>query len=546
MPRKSLGLTCLLLAALALGGAPLARARQAEKKPATLKILVPDDTDNYQNTAVTVNDKEVKDTGTERKFETPPLEPGKDHAFTVKAVIKPNNYTTITRTRKVTTQAGKALDVDLRKESKDNRDEIVVRYVPTPEEVVDAMIKLGGMTKDDVVYDLGCGDGRMVIRAVQQGAKRGVGIDIDPQRIKECKENAKKAGVEGKVEFREGDVLKVKDISDASLILLYMGRDLNMALEPILKKQLKPGTRVVSHRFLMSDDWPPAVTQKITAKDNHGEEDDFEIHLWRIGKEEKKPGPGGPQAPAERKPVNLKVLLPDERVKLTIDGTATRATGTERSFVSPPLEPGVNYTYTLVMVWQPNNYTTITRTKAVPVKSGQDLVVDLRQEDKESPDKVVVRYVPTPQEVVEEMCKLGGVKEGDVVYDLGCGDGRFVITAVKKYGAKRGVGVDIDPERITDSNANAKKEKVEDKVEFRQEDVLKIKDISDATVVMLYMGEELNQRLRPILQKTLKPGTRVVSHRFTMGDWKPEKTVTVTDGRGQTYKLHLWRIGEEK
>jgi uncharacterized protein (TIGR03000 family) len=258
-------------------------------------------------------------------------------------------------------------------------------------------------------------------------------------------------------------------------------------------------------------------------------------------------GPARSQQPAaEKKPVNLKVLLPDERVQLTIDGNATRSTGKERTFASPPLEPGVNYSYTLVMVWQPNNYTTITRTKEVPVKAGQDVTVDLRNEDKDNPDKVVVRYVPTPQEVVDAMCKLGEVGKGDVVYDLGCGDGRLVITAVKQFGAKRGVGVDIDPERIKDSVANAKKEKVEDKVEFRQEDVLKLKDISDATVVMLYMGEELNQRLRPILQKSLKPGTRIVSHRFGMGDWKPEQSITVTDSRSQTYRLHLWTIGEEK
>jgi uncharacterized protein (TIGR03000 family) len=248
---------------------------------------------------------------------------------------------------------------------------------------------------------------------------------------------------------------------------------------------------------------------------------------------------------ADKKPVNLRVLLPDAKATLTIDGNKTNATGATRQFVSPPLDPGVNYAYKLVVVWQPNNYTTITRTREVPVRAGQDIEVDLRQEDKKNPDEVLVRYVPTPQDVVDEMLKLGELREGDVVYDLGCGDGRIVITAVKK-GAKRGVGVDIDPERIKDSKENARKEKVEDKVEFRQEDVLKIKDISDATLVMLYMGEELNLRLRPTLQKVLKPGTRIVSHRFTMGDWKPEKTITYTDTRGQTYKLHLWRIGEEK
>src|SRR5205807_2051933 len=133
----------------------------------------------------------------------------------------------------------------------------------------------------------------------------------------------------------------------------------------------------------------------------------------------------------------------------------------------------------------------------------------------------------------------------DVVYDLGCGDGRMVITAVKKFHAKRGVGVDLDPERITESKENAAKAKVSDKVEFRVGDVLKIKDLSDATVVLLYMGDDIDLRLRPILKATLKPGSRIVSHRFKMGDWKPERSITINE-EGEDYHVHLWRIGERK
>src|SRR5207244_3212860 len=102
-------------------------------------------------------------------------------------------------------------------------DEVKVRYVPTPPEVVEAMLKLAKVGKDDMVYDLGCGDGRMVIAAVKSGAKKGVGIDIDPQRLKECAENAKTANVEDRVTFRQGDVLKVEDLSDATVVMLYMG-----------------------------------------------------------------------------------------------------------------------------------------------------------------------------------------------------------------------------------------------------------------------------------------------------------------------------------
>jgi uncharacterized protein (TIGR03000 family) len=244
-------------------------------------------------------------------------------------------------------------------------------------------------------------------------------------------------------------------------------------------------------------------------------------------------------------PVYLRVLLPQDDAELLIDDQPTKQTGPSRLFVSPPLVPGRTFTYALTTTWEPNNYTTITRTRTVVVRAGQEVEADLRQADARNPDKLVILYVPTPQEVVEAMCKLAGVTPEDVVYDLGCGDGRLVITAVKQFGAKRGVGVDLDPERIQESKENANKAGVEDKVEFRQGDVLNIKDLADASVVLLYMGDDVNLRLRPILQRTLKPGARIVSHRFLMGDWKPLKTLTVTGDEGEEYDLHLWKIGED-
>jgi cyclopropane fatty-acyl-phospholipid synthase-like methyltransferase len=144
------------------------------------------------------------------------------------------------------------------------------------------------------------------------------------------------------------------------------------------------------------------------------------------------------------------------------------------------------------------------------------------------------------------MCKLAGVKKGDVVFDLGCGDGRIVITAITDFGATRGVGVDIDPERIAESLANSKEEKVTDKVKFRLGDVLQqIKDLQEASVVMLYMGRDVNLRLMPILKKTLKPGSRIVSHDFDMGSWRAEKTITIEDEYGDEHLLYLWTIGKK-
>lgn len=147
-------------------------------------------------------------------------------------------------------------------------------------------------------------------------------------------------------------------------------------------------------------------------------------------------------------------------------------------------------------------------------------------------------YVPTPQEVVDEMLKLGGVHKGDVVYDLGCGDGRIVVSAVK-LGA-RGVGVDIDPERIRESNENAQAAGVTDRVTFLNEDLFAV-DITPATVVTLYLLPARLTKLRPKLWRELRPGTRIVAHDFDLGDWKPEKTLEL-----ETHRLFLWTIPADK
>jgi tRNA A58 N-methylase Trm61 len=137
-----------------------------------------------------------------------------------------------------------------------------------------------------------------------------------------------------------------------------------------------------------------------------------------------------------------------------------------------------------------------------------------------------VIYVPTPQEIVVGMLKLAKVGPGDVVYDLGSGDGRIPITAVKEFGAVRAVGIDIDPQRIAEANANAKTAGVTDRVRFLNQDLF-TSDFRDATVITLYLLPTLNVKLRPKLWAELKPGTRVVSHSFDMGDWVPEQTVQI-------------------
>ena len=150
-------------------------------------------------------------------------------------------------------------------------------------------------------------------------------------------------------------------------------------------------------------------------------------------------------------------------------------------------------------------------------------------------------YVPTPQDVVERMLTLANVGAKDVVIDLGSGDGRLVVTAAKKFGA-HGIGIDIDPARIAEGNANAAKAGVTNLVEFRQQDALEA-DLSKATVVTLYLLSSSNVKLRPRLLSQLKPGARIVSHQFGMGDWQPDKVDTFTDANGTSRTLYLWTVG---
>ena len=148
-------------------------------------------------------------------------------------------------------------------------------------------------------------------------------------------------------------------------------------------------------------------------------------------------------------------------------------------------------------------------------------------------------YVPTPQDVVDRMLSLAGVTGEDVVYDLGCGDGRIVITAAQRYGA-RGVGIDFDPQRIAESNATAERAGVQHLVQFVEQDAMLV-DVSEATVVTLYLLSSSNAKLRPILTRQLGPGARIVSHAFSMGDWQPDTIDRFEDERGNTRTLYLWR-----
>ncbi len=149
-------------------------------------------------------------------------------------------------------------------------------------------------------------------------------------------------------------------------------------------------------------------------------------------------------------------------------------------------------------------------------------------------------YVPTPQEVVDRMLALAGVTKDDVVMDLGCGDGRIPITAARTYGA-RGIGVDIDPELLAQANANAKAAGVSHLVTFKLQDAMTA-DLSEVSVLTLYLLSSSNLKLRPKLTRELRPGSRIVAHNFALGDWEAEKVESVTDHEGRRRTIYRWTV----
>ncbi|HEU5464308.1 MAG TPA: methyltransferase domain-containing protein [Candidatus Binatia bacterium] len=168
------------------------------------------------------------------------------------------------------------------------------------------------------------------------------------------------------------------------------------------------------------------------------------------------------------------------------------------------------------------------------------LIVSIPAAALQAQEGKIVPYVPTQQEVVDRMLELAAIKKSDVVYDLGSGDGRIVVTAAKKYGV-RAIGFEIDPQRIKESQENIKKAGVEKLVEIRQQDIRTV-DLAPASVLTMYLLPEVNLMIRPNIWQQMKPGSRVVSHDFDMGDWKPLKTEHVKDASNWDHTLYLWHV----
>lgn len=243
--------------------------------------------------------------------------------------------------------------------------------------------------------------------------------------------------------------------------------------------------------------------------------------------------PAGTFAQDERRTVTLEVYLP-KNAQLLIEGQDTRSTGTMRRFVSPPLAPG-KYIYTVkAIIPGPKGPRTVTQ--EIDVRPGDFESIDLREPGQRP--IADVEYEPTPQNVVDAALRMARVTSKDVVWDLGCGDGRIPVTAARAYGCKA-KGFDIDPERVNDSMANVRKHGVEKLVTIERRDIFKMDLSHGPTVVTLYLLPRLNARLLPQLRK-LAPGTRVVSIAHRLADIKPDEHIVVDTELGE-FDVYLWK-----
>lgn len=253
-----------------------------------------------------------------------------------------------------------------------------------------------------------------------------------------------------------------------------------------------------------------------------------------------------PRASAQAQGVKskIKVTVPQENAELLIENKATKTMGLTREYDTPALEAGKRYEYTFLARWRPNTYTVMTRPRTVQFTAGEDVVVDLAKDSADGKDRAEIRYLPTPEDIVDEMIKLAKITKDDVVFEPGCGDARVVVAAVKA-GAKKAVGIDLEKDRVKDAKATVKAAGLVDKIDIREGDALDVKDYADATVIMLYMGEEFNLLIRPTLLRDLKVGARIVSHRFPMKDWKPDDTKKIVGQDGMDYEIHIWKVTED-
>ena len=307
-----------------------------------------------------------------------------------------------------------------------------VPYAGSSAAAIDVMLKMAAVNSSDVVYDLGSGDGRIVIAAAKVYGARAVGVELDANLVRVSRQAALENGVADRVSFIQGDLFAA-DISPATVVTLFLWPSVNKRLETKLRFELRPGTRIVSNSFGIGNWRPDRVVRGVAGSD---------VLLWTV-----------PRAP---------VRVPD------------------------------------------------------------------------------VPFEPTSETVAYEMLQLAGATARDVIYDLGSGDGRIPVLAAQKYGA-RAVGIEIDPRLVDMSRTVVRDAGLDDRVTFIEGDFFST-SMAAATVVTLSLSESVNARLEPKLRRELRPGTRIVSRRFPIGSWAPERSVRASDGA----TLFLWTVPQQR
>ncbi len=429
-------------------------------------------------------------------------------------------------------------------------------YVPTPQSTVDKMLELAKVGPNDFVIDLGSGDGRIPITAAKRFGARAVGIEIEADLIEKSRFDARWAGVADRVTFKIEDLFTT-DLRPATVLTLYLFRELNIQLRPRILEQMKPGSRVVTHDWDMGE-WEPDVSVVSPAPDKPvGLDRNSKIFLWYIpARMEGRWRLETTLAPGRAATVTLaqtfqrfEGALEDQGARAEVAGG--RARGTAVQFSVPGASPWSGaYEGTAEgdalsgeIVRERRRRRAIHRAAAMKYVRSLAAVAAFLLAPAFAAEEVP--YVQTPQPVVDAMLKLAGVNGRDFLIDLGSGDGRIPITAAKRFGT-RGYGVDYVGTLVKLANDNAAKAGVADRVRFEERDIFKT-DVSAATVVAFYLLPDFNLELRPKLLEELKPGTRLVSHDGDMGDWPPDAKIVV-DAPGKTVgvekksTIYLWVV----
>lgn len=443
-----------------------------------------------------------------------------------------------------------------------------VVWVPTPQALVDKMLDMVKLTSGDIHFDLGSGDGRTVITA----AKRGVtatGVEFNPKMVELSRANAAKEGVGDKATFIQGDIFQT-DFSKATVITLFLLPELNVRLRPTIL-DMKPGTRVVSNSFAMGD-WQPDERAEVTEDCKGYCRALFWIvpakvdGTWTIDrgaasgtltlKQEFQSFTGTiangnvitPVTDGKLKGGEISFIAAGVEYTGKVDGETIAGTTksgetwqakrgvpavTAQAPASKPADVSVPQSPALEMSPPPAPQATTPKASAAAAKAEQPpFVPEISQDGKD------VVWWPTANTLVNKMLDLAKLTPKDRLIDLGSGDGRTVITAAQR--GSIALGIEFNPKMVELSRFNAKKAGVSDKATFRRADIFRT-NFSHADVLTLFLLPELNERLRPTILR-MRPGTRVVSNSFEMGDWEPDQVAEVEDDC-QTYcKALLWIV----